>query len=302
MSNLWLCPVCGSKTHTPVFSKNGYNVVRCVGCSLIYVSPTPSDAALTAHYQNTAYFEGESEQGYADYSQMEKALIPFFNRRLSVLAEYFPDSGRLLDFGCAAGYFLKIARAVGWEISGVELSQEMANSAEKLLGIPIIGDISSLPVAHPFDAITLWEVIEHLPRPLETLREFYARLRPNGAVMLSTPNTAHWQAQRAPDRWAGYRPPSHLLYFTPETLSNTLHRAGFKNISIRKISPLPPLPGWLDTASRPLAASLVDGSAQNWRTALLAWRVIRVFGWGWQKLAHPKDDIFTTLEAIAFKL
>ncbi len=295
------CPVCGEKSHSPVLSKNGYDIVRCTNCGLMHVSPTPSDTELTAHYQNAAYFAGEAEQGYADYGDMEKALIPFFTRRLSVLAKHFPNGGRLLDFGCAAGYFLKMAQAAGWEISGVELSRSMAEIAEKSVGIPIAADIHALPAEKAFDAITLWEVIEHLPRPLDTLRAFHARLRSGGAVMLSTPNTAHWQAQRAPDRWVGYRPPSHLLYFTPETLEDILHRAGFTRVSVRRVSPLPPLPRWLDAASRPLANSLADGSARPWRLALLAWRAIRILGWGWQKLAHPTDDIFTTLEAIAFK-
>lgn len=195
------CPICDGETHNPVLSKNGYNIVRCADCGLMYVSPIPTDAELTEHYQNAAYFTGESEQGYADYSQMEKALVPFFERRLNVLAKQFPERGNLLDFGCAAGYFLQMAQSAGWNIAGVELSQTMAESVTNLLGISITTDIASCPVDSPFDVITLWEVIEHLPRPLETLHEFYVRLRPGGAVMLSTPNTAHWQAQRAPGRW-----------------------------------------------------------------------------------------------------
>lgn len=57
-----------------------------------------------------------------------------------------------------------------------------------------------------FDAITMWEVLEHLPDPVATMQGLRGRLRPGGVLMLSTPNAGHWQAVRAPERWRGYRP------------------------------------------------------------------------------------------------
>ena len=96
-------------------------------------------------------------------------------------------------------------------------------------------------------------------------------------------------------------PPSHLLYFSLRTLQDTLERAGFERIEIHRVSPLPPLPGWLRRLSAPLQYQLVTGQAKAWPLALFARRAIRVLGWGWQKVTHPHDDIFATLEAIAFR-
>jgi len=231
---------------------------------------------------------------------MRKALLPHFRRRLQLLGARFPGCGRLLDYGCAAGYFLQVARDDGWQIAGVELSATMAAQAQQTLGIPIASDLAQLP-PEPFNVVTLWEVIEHLPRPMPELRRLFDRLQPGGAVMLSTPNNGHWQATREPEAWVGFRPPSHLLFFTSATLAEALRRAGFERISVRGVSPLPRLPGWLRRLSDPLRRGLVEGQSAAWPVALWTWRAIRLAGWGWHRLAHPNEDVYTTLEALAFR-
>jgi len=294
------CPLCGQIPSTPFLSKNGYAIARCAHCELLHVKPTPSEEKLRTHYQNPAYFTGEEEQGYRSYADMRRALLPHFRRRVQMLDRQLPARGRLLDFGCAAGYFLEVARADGWQVAGVELSESMSQTASQALRIPIATSLERLP-EKDFDAITLWEVVEHLPRPLQTLNDLRERLRPGGGLMLSTPNTGHWQAIRESEAWVGYRPPSHLLFFTQATLTEVLRRAGFTAIHIAKVSPLPPLPGWLRRLSAPLQHGLTRGQTKAWSLALWTWRAIRVLGWGWQRVAHPADDIFTTLEALAFR-
>ena len=299
-SQLSACPICGGLHSTPFLDKDGYQLVRCAACATVYVCPIPSDDFLAAHYQAGEYFEGDAAQGYRSYADMRKALLPHFRRRLQELDTHFPARGRLLDYGCAAGYFLQLAQTDGWQIAGVELAADMARQAEKALGIPIAGRLDQLP-PDPFTVITLWEVIEHLPRPIDELRRLLGRLQPGGALMLSTPNNGHWQAAREPEAWVSYRPPSHLLYFTSATLAEALRRAGFERVSVRGVSPLPRLPGWLRRLSDPLRRGLAEGRAGAWPLALWTWRAIRVAGWGWHRLAHPAEDVFTTLEAHAYR-
>jgi SAM-dependent methyltransferase len=294
------CPICGSAGSALVWQKDGYNLVRCSSCATVYVSPIPSDEFLAVHSQAGEYFEGDSSQGYRSHADMRKALLPHFRRRLQTLDAQFPARGRLLDYGCAAGYFLQVTQQDGWEIAGVELSADMAHQAGKTLGIPIAGDLSQLP-PEPFNVITLWEVIEQLPRPIVELRRLLERFRPGGALMLSTPNNGHWQAARESEAWVGYRPPSHLLYFTGDTVAEALRRAGFERISVGGVSPLPRLPRWLRRLSDPLRRGLVEGQAAAWPVALWSWRAIRLAGWGWHRLVHPSEDVFTTLEALAFR-
>ncbi|MGC8947356.1 MAG: class I SAM-dependent methyltransferase [Anaerolineae bacterium] len=258
----------------------------------------PLPGEVETFYQSPAYFEGDVEAGYRSYAAMHKALAPHFRRRLRKLALAMPGRGRLLDFGCADGFFLELARIDGWEVFGVEVSRPMAEEASRRLGIPIAPSLEELP-QQSFDAITLWEVIEHLPEPMATLTQLRERLRSGGVLMLSTPNAGHWQAVRAPDRWTAYRPPAHLVLFTADALHLALGKAGLTDVRIWRTAPLPPLPEPLRQATAPLERSLADGSARPWLLALLLWRAVRLLGWAWQKWTRPQDDIFATLEAMA---
>ena len=148
-----------------------------------------------------------------------------------------------------------------------------------------------------FDVITLWEVIEHLRQPVSVLDNLRKHLRLGGLLTLSTPNTGHWQAQAGTAELAGYRPPSHLVFFTGETLEPRSAGPASRGwrCAARRRSPM--LPGWLRRASAPLRSAVASGEARPWMVALLVWRAIRAVGWGWQRVARPGVDAFATLEA-----
>ncbi|MCX7855697.1 MAG: class I SAM-dependent methyltransferase [Anaerolineae bacterium] len=297
--NKGVCPVCGTAESMPVIALRQYWYIRCCACRTVYVDPMPSAAEAAAYYQHPAYFAGDEEAGYRDYAAMHKALAPHFRRRLRVLARWFPQRGCLLDVGCADGYFLEMAWADGWKVAGVEISEPMAKETADRLGVPVVTSLDDL--SETYDAVTLWEVVEHFPDPVGELQQLVGFLRPGGVLMLSTPNAGHWQALREPEAWNAYRPPAHLVLFTAGSLKFALEKAGFSSVRIWNVSPLPPLPGLVRRATAPLAHALADGSARPWRLALIVWRVIRLLGWAWQKAAHPRADIFTTLEALAWR-
>jgi len=292
------CPLCNTAASTPVHHVNGFVIVHCGSCGLQYVDPLPADEVLQAHYQDPGYFAGKGDQGYACYADMERALLPHFRRRLRRAGLHQPARGSLLDFGCAAGFFLELAQADGWQVAGVELAEDMARLASHKLRVRVAPGLEDFR-GDVFDVVTMWEVIEHLPHPLTTLREVRDLLRPGGLLMLSTPNTGHWQAEAEPGNWTGYRPPSHLVFFTVQTLSRALAAAGYEGITITRVSPLPPLPGWLRRLSAPVQSGLTTGQARAWPLALALWRAVRVLGWGWQRVFRPGLDVFATLEAAA---
>jgi len=296
-----ICPVCGSADAHPVVSRRGFSYVRCHRCQATYVAPAPSAEEVANIYQDPSYFAGNTEIGYGDYVAMHKVLAPHFRRRLWILGRWLPERGRLLDVGCADGFFLELARADGWEVAGVEISEPMAEETARQLGVPIVTSIEKLPEDAVYDAVTLWEVVEHFREPVTELRRLVRRLRPGGALMLSTPNVGHWQAMNAPDAWNLFCPPAHLVLFTDVSLKVALEKAGYSGIRIWKVSPLPPLPKWLEKSTAPLARRLADGSARPWMLARALWLAVRLLGWAWQRLTRPQEDIFATLEAMAWR-
>ncbi len=292
------CPICEHTDSQKVITRKGYTYLRCKNCSTAFVSPMPSKEEAKSVYLDSSYFFGQADVGYRNYEEMHKALRLLFQRRLQQLAKLIPQKGRLLDVGCADGYFLELARAQGWEIAGVEVSPEMSSYASQHLGIRVYDSIDELAY-QKWDVVTLWEVVEHLPNPIDELRRLGDLLRPGGLLLLSTPNAGHWQALQRPSEWLEYRAPAHLVLFTPTSLFHALERAGFKQIQIQKSGVSPKFPNWLQVLTRELRQKVTDATASPWLPALAAWRAVRLLGLIYHKVTHPGEDIFVTLEAIA---
>src|SRR5262249_31734159 len=140
-------------------------IVQCRRCRYLFVSQPPSDAELAAFYQQPDYYKG-STYGYTDYFAQRPIHKKLARTRLRRIERLRRGRGRILDVGCAAGFFLKVAQDRGWDVHGVELSAEMAAYTERLTGASVASRVSALD-AEPasFDAITCWEYIEHIPEP-----------------------------------------------------------------------------------------------------------------------------------------
>jgi 2-polyprenyl-3-methyl-5-hydroxy-6-metoxy-1,4-benzoquinol methylase len=140
----------------------------------------------------------------------------------------YAHSGRLLDVGCATGYFLNAAR-LDFETQGIELSEWAALYARERLRLDVVNaglDEASLPAEH-FDVVTLNDVIEHFTDPRAALLRIQGLLRPGGLLYLVTPNIESLSARILRGRWWGLRP-AHVFYFSPATLTALLRETGFE--------------------------------------------------------------------------
>ena len=152
--------------------------------------------------------------------------------------ERYAAPGRLLDIGCSAGFFLDEARRAGWSVSGLEKSADTAALARALHDVDVtvgtLGQDDSLPSAS-FDVVTLWDVIEHVPEPLATLRRAHNLLSRDGVIAIQTPNIGglfprmSYLVARRLDYWPHPEPPGHLFQFSTRTLDRLLCMAGFRN-------------------------------------------------------------------------
>jgi SAM-dependent methyltransferase len=154
-------------------------------------------------------------------------------RRLLVERFAGRKAGRVLDVGSSTGLFLEEMRRAGWEAEGVEPTASAAEYARKRFGLSVFeGLLEEAPFApESFDAITFWDVLEHLHSPRDGLARTAALLRPGGLVAINVPN---WHA---PERrlfgrwWAGYDPPRHLYVFSRRSLGRYLDEAGFEPLA-----------------------------------------------------------------------
>ena len=138
---------------------------------------------------------------------------------------------RVLDVGCSRGNFLQAGAKLGFRMEGVEPAANIAAAARAqglVVHTGLLADVA-LPAA-AFDAITLFEVIEHLREPLPLLRECHRVLKPDGILVLSTGNTASWTVAAMQERWDYFdiaKDSGHISFYNPRSIALLGARTGF---------------------------------------------------------------------------
>jgi 2-polyprenyl-3-methyl-5-hydroxy-6-metoxy-1,4-benzoquinol methylase len=220
----------------PRWVKDGYEVFQCSSCGLFFRGDLPTPEELLSIYA-PGYFrreEGGDANGYADYLSDEFEHRLTARRRVDRL-DSASRRGRLLDVGAAAGFFIDEAQAQGWKAQGVDVSPDMSAWGREQLGLEIATGLfqaSDYPAAS-FDAVTMWDYIEHSIDPAGDFAKAAQVLRPGGVLMLSTGDAASIVARLSGRRWHLLTPRHHNFFFTVDTLGRYLAGSGFEVVSTR---------------------------------------------------------------------
>ncbi|HZP63027.1 MAG TPA: class I SAM-dependent methyltransferase [Terriglobales bacterium] len=218
------CPLCRSCDFKPLFG----SIQRCRYCRLVQVNPI---TLYRGENETEEYFlhdylklhEANRENSLAE----RREHIRFMRRSFQL-----PASPRMLDVGCALGFMLQEANALGWHAEGVETSEFAARYAAERTGCRVhVGTLQRANLQpESFDVVTAMDVIEHIPEPLEFVQEVYRILRPGGVMFIVTPNFSSFFARLyGPSAYAVW-PDQHVVYFDPSTISHLLRKAGFKQV------------------------------------------------------------------------
>ncbi len=224
------CPLCDGARCVPLLEaadprRTGmrFLVVRCDRCDFVYTNPRPDADSILAFYDDPG-------RNQLDLPTPRVSRGDAMCRRLARRR-----AGRLLDFGCGDGAFLAEMQRRGWEVAGLDTDEDAVERAIELHGLPV--ELGTLPNPHwnasRFDAITMRQSLEHVHRPLDTLREACQLLTPSGVLMVSVPNFDSLAAGWFGPDWYALDLPRHLSHFTPRTLHAILKKAGFDRIEIR---------------------------------------------------------------------
>jgi 2-polyprenyl-3-methyl-5-hydroxy-6-metoxy-1,4-benzoquinol methylase len=228
------CNHCGGNDARLLFVKKGYRLVRCSGCDLAFIENPPTADELAIIYSGAADYHRDLTD---PRSEAYAALSRTADQHLDILKKY-ARNGRLLDVGCSTGLFLDRAARAGHEVEGVEFSSESAAFARSQFGLTVSeGDVRASP-AGPWDIVTMFDVIEHVPDPSGDMRSVADLLAPGGLFLLSTPDIdglfprlSYLLAERL-DYWPHPEPPHHLTQFSKRTLAAMLERNGFEVVGV----------------------------------------------------------------------
>ena len=227
------CGLCGSAERELKFEDGPFSVVTCACCGLTYVTPRLSDAALLDEVYDESYWRSAAakDRGYTDYAADEPLYLKTYRRRLSVVRRHFAAPGRVLDVGCAAGFFLRVMQEEGWAVTGLEPSDAIRPHAERLIGAEnvragLLGRVELEP--RSFDLVTMWDVIEHIPDTVTALREVRRLLAPGGKLLVETQNVDSRAAKVLGKNWQHYKHAEHIYHFNPTTIARLFAEAGFE--------------------------------------------------------------------------
>lgn len=225
----------------------GTQIVRCSSCGVISSRLRPAESELLRLYGDGTLLQESSENEVKD-----KILFPQWKLRehshiLSRLASFGVVGGELLDVGCLWGSFLDKARQNGFHVTGIEPYAPAVRYARKVLKLDVLcGSVNSVPLSCcSFDVVTMLDVIEHLRDPVGDLRVMHQLLKPNGVLVVVTPNVEGLPVRAIGLKRRIFRQPWcpiddlpwHLWGFTRRTISGVIVRAGYKVEAVEGLSP-----------------------------------------------------------------
>jgi SAM-dependent methyltransferase len=239
------CLVCGSTDPAVLFTAkdhlvSGKNFVlkRCRVCGFTFTDDPPDEKDITEFYVSEDYIShSDKKQSLTDHVY-HLARNYMLRKKYNLVHKMSGrETGTLLDIGSGTGYFADYMNRKGWNVKGVELSDQAREYSISRFGLTAVSP-RDVPVIKDgsVDCITLWHVLEHLYDPVMWLKEISRILKDDGNCIIALPNIKSADAVWFGNGWAALDVPRHLWHFSPETLPAFINGYGF---ICTKVIPMP---------------------------------------------------------------
>lgn len=258
------CGVCGCSKTKQIFmsqdfiygNKGEWPVSRCERCGVVFMNPRIPPSEIGEYYPKTYYTNVKldpgmtalgralfnavaASRGYKINSDESLPLrilawlsLPYTSRYIMPAKIIDPvENGKVLDIGCGNGSMLTRYKRLGWQTFGQEISSDSGEIAKEAGHEIFIGDLfdANYP-SQGFDAVTLWDSLEHIPNPSEVIQEVYRLLKPGGKIYISVPNFGSWYGRKFEDKWYMFTSPVHYYHYDKKTLAFLLSEQGFTTV------------------------------------------------------------------------
>ena len=225
------CILCGNLKNNEIGSLDDYSIRECSKCFLQFLDPIPVRESLSKIYSDY-YKSWDYCYSGNEVSRMKKAT---FQRYLKLIIPHI-SSGTLLDVGCATGELMQTAQDLGFDVYGVEISPYGIHRCREKFGHNKIIDTNLKAGDFPlgfFNLITLSDVIEHILEPVLFIDLLWSLLKPNGFLMIVTPDTSSFIKKIMGMHWPHYKE-EHVYYYNRSNIIQLLSPR-FKTIVLDKV-------------------------------------------------------------------
>jgi 2-polyprenyl-3-methyl-5-hydroxy-6-metoxy-1,4-benzoquinol methylase len=262
------CPVCFSERIHPIMtvkdhsvSQEEFAIWQCDVCSLRFTQDIPDQNEIGKYYQSENYIShSDTTKGLINriYHWVRKRTLR--KKRKLVYQLTGINKGVLLDVGSGTGAFASEMKNYGWQVTGIEPSDEARQFAKKVYGIELKNSEElSLLSADYFDAITLWHVLEHVHQLHPYIQQLKQSLKKNGKLIIAVPNYTSKDGEHYQENWAAYDVPRHLYHFSPQSMKVLLEKNQMKIIDCK--------PMWFDSFYISLLSSQYKNGKTSWLSA-----------------------------------
>ena len=231
-----LCALCKCASGTVQYAYEDIKIIRCERCGLWRTCPRLPLEKLNAFYEEHYYSESIQQSGQYEQWRDRHKDVWSVNAEVVLKEARRRNSGSggaisLLDVGSGHGFFLEQCVARGIHGRGIETSTHAVDYAREKLKLDVRPiPLDEIPADERYDVITLWGVLEHVPEPLQTMRQVFAHLNPGGMTWVMTPNTNALERYIKGAQYFNFLNKSHLTHFHRPTLRAMLQKAGFQNV------------------------------------------------------------------------
>jgi SAM-dependent methyltransferase len=224
------CYHCGSDQRTFYATENGFSLMKCSICGLLYVAERPDDVEISQAHQQGLHRGQEVLTVTGQF--MEQKIQDY----LGILADLFEgEASRAqtwLDVGCGHGEFVAAVQAYSQQkilVIGSEPNQYKQQSArDRGLNVTYF-DLGTHP--ETYDVISLLNVYSHLPNPPEFFTMLKRCLNPGGELIIETGDTADFSAK---EHHRPFSLPDHLSFASEKIVVSLLEQLNFEILTIRK--------------------------------------------------------------------
>lgn len=224
------CLVCSGRQFVPLCNTI---LLRCYQCGFVTANIKLSEDEIRKIYSEK-YFAGEE---YEDYVRDKIMLQKNFSARLKKIFSSVPQNqiNNVLEIGCAYGFFGEMLKKKIPQASylGFDASTEAVSYAKEKLGLNASAEnYLDWKTEKKFTDIFMWDVIEHLERPDKFFEKINQDSVSGSRIYITTGDIGSWLARRQGCNWRMIHPPSHLHYFSKDTITMLLKKKGF---TVKKI-------------------------------------------------------------------